>query len=228
MSKIRVIIGDDHPLVRSGIREELQKADDILVVAEASRSDDIQRLCEELTPDVVLLDIQMPGPKFTETISFLHTRYPNPHIIILTAHNDDVYIRWAIEAGIQGYVLKNEVVDAIIRAIHCVVTGGTWFSSSLLSRAFANKRDTPQLSSDPNRETTGASLDNNVPPSKILTRQQRKVLRLAEHELTNDEIARELTISAKTVKKHLEDIYKRLGAHDRETAARIAREGGYI
>jgi len=228
METVRVLIADDHPLVRCGIRETLRGTDDITLVGEASRGDEAQRLCRELLPDVLLLDLQMPGATAVETVTDVRAHCPQTQVIILTAYDDDVYVHRMFAEGIVGYVLKDEVTDGVLTAIRTVMQGGTWLSRRVLETLAT--RESPKEMSATDLYPTGSHRD----PSPLLrtttplTRQQRIVLRLVEHALTNDEIAEKLCISQKTVKKHLEDIYQRLQVHDRMTAARVAREYHYL
>jgi len=228
METTRVVIADDHPLMLRGIRETLQAADDISLIGEASRGDEAQRLCRQLLPDVLLLDLQMPGATAVETVTYVRTHCPTTRIIILTAYDDEVYVRRMLVEGAVGYVLKDEVADGILTAIRTVMQGGTWLSRRVLETLA--KEEVPREMPAAELYPTGRHRDAlPIPPTTTpLTRQQRTVLRLVEHALTNDEIAEQLCISQKTVKKHLEDIYQRLRVHDRMTAARVAREYHYL
>lgn len=225
---IRVLIADDHPLILRGIRGMLGAADDIALVGEASRGDEVQRLCQELLPDVLVLDLQMPGATATETVTFVRAQCPQTQVVILTAYDDDIYVRRMFAEGVAGYVLKDEIADGIVTAIRTVMQGGTWLSRRVLERWAMREfpRETSIVELDPtgiHRDASPISLT-----TAPLTRQQRTVLRLVEHALTNDEIAEQLCISQKTVKKHLEDIYQRLQVHNRMAAARVARERHYL
>jgi len=221
---IRILIADDHPLVRCGVREVLRAAEDIALVDEASRGDEAQRLCRELQPDVLLLDLQMPGATATETIKCVREACGATRIIILTAYDDKVYVRQMLAAGAVGYILKDEVAEVVITAIRSVMQGGTWLSrrvlETLTTQPVSAEANAAELSLTGGRRSTSFT----PPMTAPLSRQQRTVLRLVEQDLTNDEIAQQLCISPKTVKKHLEDIYQRLHVHDRMTAARVARE----
>lgn len=223
---IRVVTADDHPLVRCGIRETLRAADDIVLMGEASRGDEAQRLCQELQPDVLLLDLQMPGATAVETVTYVHRQCSAVKIIILTAYDDEVYVRRMLMEGVDGYVLKDEVMDAVVSATRSVMQGGTWISRRVLS-VMATQRPTMQSVSA--GDADGGKLTSVSRPAHLpLTRQQRKVLRLIEEGLTNSEVADRLCISPRTVKKHVEDIFKRLDAHDRSAAVRVAREYGCL
>jgi len=228
METVRVLIADDHPLVRCGIRETLRGTDDITLVGEASRGDEAQRLCRELLPDVLLLDLQMPGATAVETVTDVRAHCPQTQVIILTAYDDDVYVHRMFAEGIVGYVLKDEVTDGVLTAIRTVMQGGTWLSRRVLETLAMQQ--VPRETSAVKLCSTGSHHDASPIPLTIvsLTRQQRTILRLVEQTLTNGEIAEQLCISQKTVKKHMEDIRKRLGVHNREEAACVARERGEL
>lgn len=219
METIRVLIADDHPLVRCGIRETLRLSENIVLVGEASRGDEAQELSRELQPDVLLLDLQMPGATAVATVTYVHEHCPSTRVIILTAYDDEVYVRRMLAEGIDGYILKEEITDAVGTAIRSVMQGGRWLSRRAFEILIVQPSGPQESDPLPSSPADGSS---------PLTRQQQNVLRLVEKGLTNREIAAQLFISSKTVKKHLEDAYQRLDAHDRETAARIARERGYL
>lgn len=183
METIRVLIADDHPLVRCGIRETLRAADDITVVGEASRGDEAQRLCRELQPDVLLLDLQMPGATATETIKYVQEGCRATRIIILTAYDDEVYVRGMLAAGAMGYVLKDEVADVIITAIQTVMQGGMWLSRRVSDILTAQR---PSHS----RET-----------APHVTERERSVLRLVAQGLAEKEIAHTEGRSLRTIQR---------------------------
>ncbi len=224
---IRVVIADDHPLVLRGIRETLQAADDISVIGEASRGDEAQRLCQELQPDVLLLDLQMPGATAVETVTDVRAHCPTARVVILTAYDDEVYVRRMLAEGVVGYVLKDEVMEAVITAIRSVIQGGTWLSYRVLVRLIAQSlplEDAEKLCSSSNEPLGGTSTGADNP----LTRRHRDVLGLVQKGLTNEEIAAHLCLSPGTVKKHLDFIFARLGVHNRMMAARVAQESKYL
>jgi DNA-binding NarL/FixJ family response regulator len=225
---IRVLIADDHPLIVHGVRKILDAAAEISLVGEASRGDDAQRLCQELMPDVLLLDLQMPGATATETVAFVRAMCPQTQVVILTAYDDDVYVHRMLGAGIAAYVLKDEVAEGVVTAIRTVMQGGTWLSRRVLETLMTQHSSTEEkaVESHPkDAHSRVAAVETMISP---LTRQQTQVLRLVEDGLTNDEIADRLSRSSGTVKKHLDEIFSRLGVHHRDAAARTARERGYL
>jgi len=225
METIRVLIADDHPLVRCGIRETLRGAGSIVVMGEASRGDEAQELCRELQPDVLLLDLQMPGATAVETVTYIRAQCAATRVIVLTAYDDEVYVRRMLAAGVMGYVLKDEVMDAVITAIQTVMQGGMWFSRRVLDTVTIQQRT--KISDEDSHPIAQRKQITSSYARLPLTRQQRKVLRLVEQGLSNREIAEQLCVSPRTVKKHLEDIYKRLDVHDRMTAVRILQERSF-
>lgn len=202
---IRVVLADDHPLVRAGIRTTLLAEEDLALVGEASDSAEAGRLCEELLPDVLVLDLNMPGPPVIEVVTAARKRGPDLKILALTAYDDDAYVYAMLAAGATGYVLKDEAPEAIVRAIRAVVQGGVWFSSAI----------------------SGKLLDGKVgpapPPSlPALTDRELAVLRLVVEGRTNQEIGNALGISEKTVEKHLREVFTKLGVASRVEAAVLA------
>lgn len=114
---IRVLLADDHPMIRAGIREMLAGVEGIVLVGEATNGYETQQLCQTLRPDVLLLDLNMPGPQAHETIAYLQHHCPTTDVLILTAHDEDIYVRNLMAAGVDGYVLKDQMPERLVRAI---------------------------------------------------------------------------------------------------------------
>jgi len=200
MSKtIRVLLADDHPLVRTGIRATLMIEPDLLLVGEAINGHEAQRLCQELQPDILLLDLNMPGPPPGETITAVHEHSPQTYVIVLTAYDDDAYVRGMVAAGVAGYVLKDEASEVLVRAIRAVMQGDTWFSRPILEKLLHHVSASAEVSN--------------------LTARELEVLRLVATGKTNQEIAIALAISVKTVEKHLGEVFVKLGVASRVEAA---------
>jgi len=170
---------------------------------------------------VLLLDLQMPGASAIETVTFVHDHCPQTRVIILTAYDDEVYVRRMFAEGIAGYMLKDDVTDGIVTAIRSVMQGGTWLSRRILD--ILATQQLHEIAADGDHQTVSMSSQHHA-----LTRQQRKVLRLVGEGMTNDEIASHLSRSSGTIKKHLAVIYKRLHVHDRDTAVHLARHQGCL
>jgi len=202
---IRVLLADDHPVVRSGIKAELDGAEGIEVVGEASSGEEALRLVEELRPDILVLDVVMPGMDGVEATRLLQERHPELRILALSAYEDNEYVFGLLSAGAVGYVLKEEALDTIVEAICAASRGETWLSKRVQEKVV--------------RRATG---EEEVP----LTGRELEVLRLMARGWSNREIARELFISEGTVKNHVTNIYARLGVHSRAEAVAWAWQQG--
>ncbi len=203
---IRVVLADDHGVVRRGIRDFLAEAGDIAVVAEAENGPNAFDRVVQHQPDVVMLDIQMPGENGIEVARRLRAGGLALGILILTAFDDPPYIKAALEAGANGYVLKSSDADEIIEAVHAAYEGKTMLSVKLTA-SLANVLASRELSSQ-------------------LSEREQDVLRLAARGLTNKAIGFQLSISDRTVQGHLAKIYEKLGASSRtEAVIRAVRLG---
>lgn len=203
---IRLLLADDHPTVRIGIRAIVAGARDLHIVGEAANGQETQRLSQELCPDVLLLDLSMPGPPAIETIAYLKAHCPQVRALILTAYDNEVYVRGALAAGAAGYVLKDEAPEALIRAIRSVAGGDGWFSRRIV--------DTVVRGNAANR-----------PPATEgdLTERECEVLRLVASGCDNAHIASQLALRQQTVRNYLRRIYGKLGVHSRAEAVVWAR-----
>jgi DNA-binding NarL/FixJ family response regulator len=207
-STIKVVLADDHSVVRRGIRDFLIDAGDIVVVAEAENGTQAFNLAVQYQPDVVVLDIQMPESNGLEVARHLRAAGFGLGILILTAFNDPPYVKAALEAGANGYVLKSSQADEIVEAVHAVYEGKHVFDS-------VAKMMPPSLLS----------------PETILiqlSEREQEVLHLAARGLTNKAIGFELFISDRTVQGHLANIYEKLGVSGRTEAVMRAVESGWL
>jgi DNA-binding NarL/FixJ family response regulator len=212
--QIRVILADDHAVVRQGIRRFLEEAGDIDVVAEASDGAEAVRLVEEHRPDVAVLDIRMPEVTGVEATRRIKARFPDTRVLVLTAYDDDPYVFALLEAGADGYVLKTASADQLVDAVHTVHRG-----ESALS---------PEVASKVVQQATGrrpASAADQIEP---LTPREIDVLRLVAKGMTNREVGQELGISHRTVQGHLASIYDKLDANSRTEAVTEALKRGWI
>ncbi len=210
METIRVLIADDHPLVRCGIRETLRAADDITIAGEASRGDEAQRLCRELQPDVLLLDLQMPGATAVETVTDVRAHCPQTRVIILTAYDDEVYVRRMLAEGAVGYVLKDEVTEVVLTAIRTAMQGGIWLSRAVSVKLATGKPRVQMRAEDPD-----------------LTERERQLLDGIAHGWRNGRIADELSLTEKTVRHYVSDLYAKLDVSSRGEAIIWAKERGF-
>jgi DNA-binding NarL/FixJ family response regulator len=209
MSPTKVLLVDDHPIVRTGIRNLLERAAEINIVGEASDGFEALKLVEKLSPDVILLDMEMPGMNGNEVAIRLKEAGSSVKILALSAHDDKQYIQELLANGASGYLTKEEVPEAIIEAVRGVARG----EQGWVSRKIAAKMTTWMNEDDPARR-------------KGLTPREVQVLKMVVNGKTNQEIGLELGISEKTVEKHLEGVFSKLGVASRvEAAVHALREG---
>ena len=198
--KIRVLMIDDHPIVRSGIRMLLEKAGNIEVVGEADRGDDAVGLLKRLKPDVLLLDMEMPGKTGVEVAREVEAARLPVRVLALSAHDDEEYILNLLANGAAGYLTKEEALDTIVDAVTGVANG----EEGWLSRRAAARMATMT------RKRQRDLID--------LTDREEEVLKLVAEGWTNNRIATELTLSERTVRFHLTNIYDKLGVTSRAEA----------
>jgi two-component system response regulator DegU len=199
---IKVLIADDHSLVRQGLRRYLDMADDIEVVGEAANGEEAIALVEKGNPDIVLLDIRMPEMDGLEAARKIRERFPSVGAIMLTAYDDRQFVVEAVRAGARGYVLKARDAEHLIQTVR-LVAGGNMVIDPQLVVALAE-----ELSQAKERDRR----------AETLTAREIEVLQLLAFGHTNRDIAEKLFISPDTVKTHLEHIFEKLGASDRTAA----------
>jgi DNA-binding NarL/FixJ family response regulator len=205
---IRVVIVDDHVVVRAGLSQLLATTDDIEVVGQADDGSLALTTVAELMPDVVLMDLSMPGLDGVEATRAVKKAFPEVHVVVLTSFGDQARIMAALEAGADGYLLKHADPEQIISAMRSAVAGGAPLDPKV-ARVLLTAR-----SSGGGSDASGVSM----------TDRERQVLLLVSDGLANKQVARRLGISERTVKAHLTNIFQRLGVRDRTQAALWARE----
>jgi DNA-binding NarL/FixJ family response regulator len=183
----------------------LEAEPDIVVVGEAATGEEAQALCRELQPDIMVLDLNMPGPPATETVAYVQENCPQVRVLVLTAYDDEPYIRGLVSAGVSGYILKDEAPDALVQAVRTVVLGGTWFSQSIVRKLTSGPRQGRSAGSD-------------------LTDRERQLLRLLVLGWDNAHIARELNLGEQTVRNYLSRMYAKLGVQTRSETIAWAHE----
>lgn len=198
---IRVLIADDHPIVRSGIRNELGRQPDIEVVGEATNGDAALSLSQALQPNVLLLDINMAGMKAVHVIRELQSGPCSPAVLIVTAYGDPENVLGMLKAGAIGYLLKDEDPASIAQGVRAVAQGRIWLSASIAANLIGR-----------------SSGDDAAPLDRLLSTRQLEVLRLVAKGCTNHQIADQLAISERTVKNHVTSLYDQLGVHSRAEA----------
>lgn len=211
---IDVVIADDHHLVRQGIRALLDRADDIRVVGEASTGRAALDLVEELSPDVLVMDITMPEMNGVEATRELIQREARTSVVMLSMHSDAALIRQAVQAGAMGYVLKGSVADELLIAVRAASTGGTYLTRAASEQVINGK--------GPHEESGVTSTEAS------LTAREREVLALIGKSLTNRAIAARLGISVKTVERHRSNLMSKLDAHSVVELVRIGIKSGLI
>lgn len=204
---VTVLLVDDHPVVRTGLRAVVDAGTDVRVVGEAATGEEAVALTGHLHPDVVLCDLRLgDGMDGIATTRALRAMTPAPAVLILTTFDRDAEILAAIEAGAAGYLLKDVPPDAIIDAIGTAARGGTYLPAALASRVVSGIRT----------------------PRPKLTAREVDVLRLLATGASNKEIARTLFVAEATVKSHLVHIFTKLGVDSRSRAIHVARETGLL
>lgn len=203
--RIRVLLADDHPLIRSGLRARLEAEPDIEVVGEAANGDEARAQCRDQPVDVLVLDLNMPGPPAMATVAFVHERCPSVRVLILTAYDDDAYVRGLVGAGVAGYVLKDEAPTALVQAVRGVAHGGSWFSRGVVSVLTHMARA--------------------VEPNGLeLSERERELLDLLVQGWDNARLARELSLGEQTVRNYLSRLYSKIGVQTRSEAMVWARD----
>jgi DNA-binding NarL/FixJ family response regulator len=212
MEPVRVLIADDHPHFRDGLRALLLSASDLEVVGEAGDGEEAISLAAELQPDVILMDLNMPGVGGIEATRRILRTSPHIAILVISMFEDDDSIFAALQAGARGYLLKGALKAEILRSIRAVSSGETIFGPSIAKRLiqyFAAPRPS-------------------APPDAFpeLTDREREILTLIARHETNPEIAKRLYLSPKTVRNHVSNIFTKLQVADRAQAIVRAREAG--
>ena len=213
MSAIHVLIADDHPVVRNGLALQLAQDPDIEVVGEADRGDEVLTLVRQKMPDVLILDAVMPGVKTGDLVRRLKARYPALKIIVFSAYNDPALVRGLFAAGVDGYMLKEEMLSRVVDAVREVMRGGLPLSGRVAATM---------------RGVWYREMGTDSPMPEPLTPREREVLQWMAQGLSNRTIARKLHITERTVKFHVGNILGKLGARTRVEAVRIAIEKGLI
>lgn len=207
MAPIRLIIADDHPVVRAGIRGMLAGHEEVVVLAEAGTGAEALALARELRPDVVLMDLRMPEMDGATAVARIQAEMPEVRIVVLTTYDSDNDILRAVEAGATGYLLKDTPREELLRAIHTAAAGQPLLAPTVAARLVAQLRE---------------------PRHEPLTPRETEVLALVAEGASNKEIAARLAISQATVKSHLIHIFGKLGVDDRTAAVTTALERGII
>jgi DNA-binding NarL/FixJ family response regulator len=200
---IRVLLVDDHPMVRVGLRVLLGESSDLAVVGEVSDGDAAVEFVERERPDVVLMDLSMPGADGAASTRAITAGHPEVKVVVLTTFAERERVIEAVDAGAVGYLLKDADPEELVRSIQAAARGESPFAPRAAQALLADRSERSSRSA----------------PAAVLTDREREVLRLVARGLANKEIARQLSISEKTVKAHLGSAFQRIGVRDRTQAA---------
>jgi DNA-binding NarL/FixJ family response regulator len=213
VSKIRVLIADDHAILREGIRALLHLADDIEVVGEAVDGSQAVEMTRSLQPDVVLMDIAMPGLGGLEATLEMKKEGLRARVLILSQYEDREYVRRLLKAGVSGYLLKKSAGAELANSIRAVARGGLVLDPEVARTAM---------------EDAGPSAPGQADPYETLTDREKQVLKLVAEGLSNKEVAEVLGISVKTAMSHREKVMEKLQLHNRTELVRFALKRGVI
>jgi DNA-binding NarL/FixJ family response regulator len=215
VAKIRVVIADDHGLMRAGVKALLQATEDIDVVGEAEDGDEAIREVRRLEPDVVLMDVAMPGLGGLEATLIIRKEKPEVKILVLTQYDDREYVSRFLKAGVSGYVLKKAAASELVAAIRAVQRGGLVLD--------------PEIARDVMHEQgRDAPADRAEDPYETLTDREKQVLKLVAEGSSNKEVADTLGISVKTAMAHREHLMEKLDVHSRTELIKFALRRGVI
>jgi DNA-binding NarL/FixJ family response regulator len=205
---IKVLISDDHDILREGLVSLIGRRHDISVVGEAANAGECLERAAELEPDVIIMDIQMPGLSPFEACEQLKARRPEMKVIVLSMYDDYEYVDKALKVGADGYLVKKVAGAELVDAIRRVNRGERVFSADVLDMLISSLQDSSATQRD-------------VSPIRSLTERELDVLRLISQGLRNKQIAAKLYVSPKTVEKAISNIYRKLGVDSRGAAIRM-------
>jgi DNA-binding NarL/FixJ family response regulator len=215
MNKIRIVIADDHAIVRQGTRSLLERENDMEVVGEAGDGEEAVKIIEHLKPDVAILDIAMPKLNGIEVTKQIKPKQPSTAVLILTAYDDDVYVFKLLEAGAAGYLLKDVNSREVVDAVRAVYAGESVLHPVIARKVVSRFRPS---SSDAAKEK----------PSLELSEREMEVLKLAAKGMSNSDIADALFINIRTVQGHLTSIFNKLSVGSRTEAIFQAVKRGWL
>jgi len=221
MSKTRILIADDHDVVRSGLRALLRTSPDFAIVGEAVDGEEAVRMTEKAKPDVVIMDISMPNLDGIAATKVIKGRFPDVKVVILTVHQDEEYAYQILRAGASGYVLKNAGKKDIFKAISSAMSGERFFSpgiSDIIVEGFIKRASETQASEQTSIPATGQQL----------TKRETEVLKYIALGQTNRQIAETLFLSFRTVNTHRANIMQKLDIHETAGLVRYAIGMGLV
>ena len=212
MYRIKILIADDHPVVREGLSTMLERQEDMEVLGAATDGAAAVQMCEQLRPDVVLMDLRMPELDGVQAMRQIAEHQPSIRFIVLTTYDNDDYIFKGIEAGARAYLLKDSPREELFKAIRAVYKGESLIQPSIASKVLDRF----------------ATLSRQSQPPELLSEREMEVLRLMATGAANKTIAAQLFISESTVKTHVQSIFQKLNVNDRTEAVTNALQRGII
>jgi DNA-binding NarL/FixJ family response regulator len=213
MNKIRILLADDHPLVRSGLIKLLEPFKEFIIIGEASDGEEAVAMTKKLEPDVVVIDLSMPKLSGVEATKIIRKNYPSAKVLVLTMYDNEEYVYQILKSGAGGYMLKNSGRDELAAAIRAVARGDRFFSprvSEIVMEAYLRKTE--------GRGDDLPMTDVDLP----LTKREREILYYIADGFNNSKIAEKLFISARTVETHRTNIMQKLDIHDAANLVRFA------
>ena len=217
MKKIRILIADDHSIVRQGLRALFQSVPEFSIIGEAANGEELVDLAASLQPDVAIVDISMPELNGIEATRILKENNSGARILILTIHDEEEYVSQMIRAGADGYVLKDTDKDELFMAVRAVAAGGRFFSpgiSKLIIDEFVKQARDPYAA--------------RLPSSQLLTRRESEILRYIAQGVTSKKIAEKLFLRVRTVNTHRTNLMQKLNIHDTAGLVRYAIQNGMV
>lgn len=216
VARIRVLIADDHPILREGLRKLLEDAGGFEVVGQAADGDEAVRLARETRPDVLLLDLAMPRASGLDALRALSTAHNPPRVLILTVAIDDAQVVEALELGARGVILKEAATELLFKAIRSVVVGQYWVGRDTVTDIVRLLRERRAVAAARRRRT----------PAERLTDRERGIVTLVAAGASNREVAQRLALAEDTVKHHISNIFDKLGVSNRAELAAYAASHG--
>jgi DNA-binding NarL/FixJ family response regulator len=213
---VRIVLADDQPLVRAGLRMVIADAPDLEIVGEAGTGTEAVRIVRELRPDVVVMDIRMPGMDGIEATRMITANAPAPRVLMLTTFDDDTNVYAALRAGASGFLLKDAPPEQLVAGIRTIAIGESLLAPSITRRLIEGFINRPAPSA------------RDAPDLEDLTPRELEVLALIGRGRSNSEIARQLVVSEATVKTHVAHVFSKLDLRDRAQAVVVAYETGLV
>jgi two-component system, NarL family, response regulator NreC len=214
-NKLRIVLADDHTILREGLRALLSADPNFDIVGEAEDGREAVRCVEKLEPNLLLMDLSMPRMSGMDAVSEIKKRFPKTKIIALTVHKTEEYLLTTLQAGVDGYVLKDATHDELVMAIHNVMAGKRYLSPGISGKVIEGYLE-------------GKENSLSVSSWQTLSQREREVLKLIAEGYKNKEIAEDLCISLKTVEKHRANLMKKLDLHNAAGLTVYAVEKGIV